>query len=90
MTAAPPTTLDPASEAFRENRRAMVELLDTVREAQATVLAGGGGDYIARHRTRGKLLVRERIDALLDPGSPFLELSPLAGWGTDDPWVGRW
>ena len=40
---------------------------------------------MARHRQRGRLLVRERIDLLVDPGSPFLELSPLAGWGTDDP-----
>ena len=43
--------------------------------------AGGGDKAVARHRARGKMLPRERIDALLDPGSPFLELSPLAGKG---------
>ena len=43
--------------------------------------AGGGDKAVARHRARGKMLPRERIDALLDPGAPFLELSPLAGKG---------
>ena len=45
----------------------------------------GGQRYVDRHRTRGKLLVRERIEALVDPHTPFLELSPLAAWGTQDP-----
>ena len=44
-------------------------------------LAGGGDDAVARHRARGKWLPRERIDAIVDPGSPFLELSALAGHG---------
>ncbi|WP_285693887.1 carboxyl transferase domain-containing protein [Actinomadura sp. NBRC 104412] len=47
------------------------------------VLLGGGEKYVERHRRRGKLLARERIELLLDPDSPFLELSPLAAWGTD-------
>src|SRR5215470_1445763 len=67
------------------NRTAMLDLLDEVHAAHDQVLAGGGERYVARHRERGRLLVRERIDLLLDEGSPFLELSPLAGWGTDDP-----
>src|ERR1700729_1240249 len=46
-------------------------------------IAGGGPKYTDRHRSRGKLLVRERIELLLDPGSPFLKLSPLAAWGTE-------
>jgi acetyl-CoA carboxylase carboxyltransferase component len=85
MGASPPTTIDPRSEAFRANREAMTALLDEVRAAEARVLAGGGDRYVRRHRQRGKLLVRERIDLLVDRDSPFLELSALAGWGTDDP-----
>jgi len=47
---------------------------------------GGGAKAIEKHRSRGKLLARERIDMLLDSGSPFLELSPLAAWEVyDDP-----
>ncbi|MFC4913994.1 acyl-CoA carboxylase subunit beta [Actinomadura gamaensis] len=51
----------------------------------AKALAGGGEKYVERHRKRGKLLARERIELLLDPDSPFLELSPLAAWGSDFP-----
>jgi acetyl-CoA carboxylase carboxyltransferase component len=79
------STIDPRDEAHLRNREAMVALLDEVRAAQAQVLEGGGTRYVERHRERGKLLVRERIDLLLDRGSSFLELSPLAGWGSDDP-----
>lgn len=63
----------------------MLALLDEIDLAHSKALEGGGPKYVSRHRDRGKLLVRERIDLLLDPDSPFLELSPLAGWGTDDP-----
>ena len=45
--------------------------------------AGGGERYVERHRSRGKLLARERIELLLDRDSPFLELAPLAAWGTE-------
>src|SRR5690348_8297695 len=65
----------------------MAALVADLRDRQATVAArGAGGDdrSIARHRERGKLPVRERIDRLLDPGSPFLELSPLAANGLYD------
>lgn len=82
---APPTTVDRRSEVFRVNRDAMLALVAEVIEAQSKVLEGGGPKYVGRHRERGKLLVRERIDLLLDRDSPFLELSALAGWGTDDP-----
>ena len=84
--------IDPGSEQFTANRDAMLTALDEIQQLQAKVAAGGGSDdpeknarTIARHRTRGKLLPRERIAYLLDAGSPFLELSPLAGWGTQDP-----
>jgi acetyl-CoA carboxylase carboxyltransferase component len=63
----------------------MLALLDEVNQAQVRMLEGGGERYVQRHRDRGRLLVRERIDLLLDRGSPFLELSPLAGWGGEDP-----
>ncbi|WP_127355640.1 acyl-CoA carboxylase subunit beta [Actinacidiphila soli] len=51
----------------------------------AKAIAGGGPKYTERHRTRGKLLARERIELLLDPDTPFLELSPLAAYGSDYP-----
>ena len=73
--------LDPASADSRANHAAMAALVADLRARQAAVAErGAGGDdrSIARHRERGKLPVRERIDRLLDPGSAFLELSPLA------------
>ena len=50
-----------------------------------SVLAGGGAQYVERHRARGKMMVRERLEALVDPGTPVLELCPLAGLHTGDP-----
>jgi acetyl-CoA carboxylase carboxyltransferase component len=61
----------------------MVGLLEELEAQLALARAGGGERSVTRHRKRGKLLVRERIELLLDQDSPFLELSPLAGWGTD-------
>src|SRR5262245_31528881 len=84
-SAAPPSTVDRRSEAFQANRTAMLDLLARIDGERRTAAAGGGEKYVQRHRERGRLLVRERIDLLLDRDSPFLELSPLAGWGTDDP-----
>ena len=55
-----------------------------LRERQAVVRQGGGPRYLERHRAQGKLPVRERIERLLDPGTPFLELSPLAAWDVYD------
>jgi acyl-CoA carboxylase subunit beta len=65
------------------NREAMLAKLAELEAEQAKAIAGGGEKYVERHRKRGKLLARERIELLLDPDSPFLELSPLAAWGTD-------
>jgi acetyl-CoA carboxylase carboxyltransferase component len=79
--------LDPHAAETRANHDAMVALVDDLRARQAAVAGrGAGGDErsIARHRERGKLPVRERIDRLLDPGSSFLELSPLAATGLYD------
>ncbi len=68
----------------RANRAAMDTVLDEFRSATRTALLGGGEALIAKHKGRGKLLARERIDALLDDGSPFLEFSTLAATGMYD------
>ena len=65
------------------NREAMLEKLTDLETEHAKAVAGGGEKYVERHHARGKLLPRERIELLVDPGSAFLELSPLAGWGSD-------
>jgi acetyl-CoA carboxylase carboxyltransferase component len=65
------------------NREAMLSKLAELEAEHAKAVAGGGQKYVDRHHARGKLLPRERIELLLDPGSAFLELSPLAGWGSD-------
>ena len=81
------TRIDPTSDEARANKAAMQSLVDDLRARQAVLAEGGaGGDEpsIARHRERGKLPVRERIDRLLDPGTAFLELSPLAANGLYD------
>ena len=77
------TRIDTNSETFRANREAMGALLQEMEAQLELARAGGGERGVARLRKRGKLLVRERIELLLDQDSPFLELSPLAGWGTD-------
>jgi acyl-CoA carboxylase subunit beta len=65
------------------NRAAMVELLDECAGQLALAVGGGGERYVERHRARGRLLARERIELLVDRDAAFLELSPLAAWGTD-------
>src|SRR5689334_7549043 len=62
----------------------MTQLVDQLRQRVTAVQQGGGPKYLQRHREQGKLPVRERIDKLLDSGSPFLELSPLAAWDVYD------
>ncbi|GAA1907445.1 carboxyl transferase domain-containing protein [Nocardioides lentus] len=57
--------------------------LDALAAEHAKAVAGGGEKYVGRHRARGRLTARERIELLVDEGSAFLELSPLAGWGSD-------
>lgn len=77
--------VDRRSERFQAHRQGMLELLAEIEELKTRALAGGGEKYAERHRQRGKLMVRERIELLLDRDSAFLELSPLAGYGTDEP-----
>src|SRR3954469_1238810 len=72
------------SQEFRDNRARMEALVGELRTRQAQVRLGGGERYLQRHREQGKLPVRDRIERLIDPGSPLLELSPLAAWGLYD------
>src|SRR4051812_9113530 len=72
------THIDPADPIFAANRDHMQALVTELRQRLSRVREGGGAKYLARHRDQGKLPVRERIERLLDPGTPFLELSPLA------------
>jgi 3-methylcrotonyl-CoA carboxylase beta subunit len=81
------SALDPSAPSFAANASAMRALVDELRQRQSAVSGrGAGGDdrSIARHRERGKLPVRERVDRLIDPGSAFLELSALAAGGMYD------
>ncbi len=83
LEAAPPiqSSIDPNSDEFRENAAWMRGLVEELRERESVVRAGGGPRSVDRHHGRGKLLARERIERMLDPDSPFLELSPLAANG---------
>jgi acetyl-CoA carboxylase carboxyltransferase component len=75
-----PTQVQPQSPAFQENAAAFRVLVEELKQRLARVREGGGAAARERHTSRGKLLVRDRIERLLDPDTPFLELSPLAGW----------
>ena len=76
-----PTFVDSASEEYQRNYAVMRALLDEFEQRQETVRQGGGESGQRKFRERGKLLPRERVELLLDPGTPFLELSTLAAWG---------
>jgi 3-methylcrotonyl-CoA carboxylase beta subunit len=76
-----PNAVDPASEAFKRNQAHNLQLVAALRGRVATVMAGGPPEQRARHQKRGKLLARDRVEYLLDPGSPFLEVGQLAGFG---------
>jgi 3-methylcrotonyl-CoA carboxylase beta subunit len=73
--------ISPNAPAFKANAAAMAGLIDELRARQATAALGGDERARKRHTERGKLLPRERVERLLDPGAPFLELSPLAAFG---------
>ena len=74
---------DPTAAEFQANRAYQLGLIDRLDEQLRLAVAGGGERYVARHRARGRLTVRERIELLLDRDGPFLELSTLAAWGTE-------
>jgi len=78
-----PSALDTHGEQYRTNRAASLAVLDQLDEQLELARAGGGERYAARHRDRGRLLARERIELLLDRDAAFLELSSLAAWGTE-------
>lgn len=77
--------IDVNSQEYERNRKAMLDALDEVAALHREVLLAGGQEYIERHRHRGRLLVRERLEVLIDRGTALLELSPLAGYGTEFP-----
>lgn len=75
------STIDPSSSDFAGNAEAMRALVADLRQKLAEVAGGGGEASRKRHTARGKMLARERVDLLVDPGTAFLELSPLAAYG---------
>jgi acetyl-CoA carboxylase carboxyltransferase component len=86
-----PSHIDPNDATFTSNRVRMEQLVTELRDRVRVVRQGGGPKYVQRHRDQGKLPVRERVDRLLDRGSPFLELSALAAfdlYGNDAPAAG--
>jgi acetyl-CoA carboxylase carboxyltransferase component len=78
-----PSAVDAGSESFLRNRADMVEQLEVIDVLMAEAEAGGGPERTERLRSRGKLPIRERIANALDPDSPFLEISALAGYESD-------
>jgi acetyl-CoA carboxylase carboxyltransferase component len=76
------SVLDPTSDTFTAAASAAEARLEEIGAETAKALAGGGTKYVERHHDRGKLTARERIELLVDPDSPFLELSPLAAYGS--------
>ena len=78
------STVDTSSAPFADNAARMRALVDDLRQTTARIAEGGGAERVARHRERGKLTARERIDGLIDPGTAFLEFSALAAHGVYD------
>ena len=78
------THLDASAAEFKTNRDRLKALVDELNQRLAAAREGGGPKYLARHKEQGKMPPRERVATLLDPGTPFLELSPLAANGMYD------
>ena len=74
----------PQSPQFAENRKSMAAVVAELKDRLSAVREGGSPQRAELHRGRGKMLVRDRIEALLDHDAPFLELSPLSAWGMYD------
>jgi 3-methylcrotonyl-CoA carboxylase beta subunit len=79
-----PNAVDPTGDNFKRNEAHNIELVRELRELVATAALGGPAEARQRHQKRGKLLARDRIEFLLDPGAPFLEISQLAAFGLYD------
>jgi len=75
-----PTRVNRADPEFSERKSFNLGLIETLRERLNVASMGGGGKYVDRHRSRGKMLARERIERIIDPGTAFLEFSPLAAY----------
>lgn len=75
------TKIDTSSSDFLENKKRYEALVDDLKKKIALAALGGGKEKIKLHKSRNKMLVRERIDALLDPNTPFMEFNPLAAYG---------
>ena len=75
------SSIDIHTAEFQANAQAMAELVRDLTDKRAAIAEGGPAKARERHQSRGKLLARERVNQLLDPGSPFLELAPLAAFG---------
>ncbi len=78
------TAIKPDSDEFKINARAMQSLVNDLNDKVSAIAQGGGETAREKHLSRGKLLPRDRIQQLCDPGAPFLELSQLAAWGMYD------
>jgi len=78
------STVVPSSESYRMNEAAHLQAIETVQQAAEAAALGGGEKSRARHQSRGKMLPRERVANLLDPGSPFLEVGAVAAHGLYD------
>src|SRR5512132_4534210 len=76
--------IDPRSDDFRSNAAALRQQVEDLRARAAGIALGGDAKSRERHVARGKLLPRERVDGLLDPGAPFLEVGQLAAWDMYD------
>lgn len=74
------STVNTKSQEFDQNNQAMAQLVTTLNSNLASIALGGGEQSKARHESRNKLFVRDRIEKLLDPGSPFLEIGQFAAW----------
>ena len=79
-----PTHVQKNEPLYKENHVRMTQLVHELTDSIGRIRLGGGEKYLQRHREQGKLPARERIDELLDAGSPFLEIAPLAAWGMYD------
>ena len=75
------STLDTSSKEYKENFKHYEAMVNDLKQHIGVAQKGGGDEKIKLHKSRNKMLVRERIDALLDPDTPFMEFNTLAGYG---------
>ncbi len=81
------SSVNPASGSYQDNAAHMQALVEDLQQKVALIAQGGGTSAVEKHHARGKLLARERIDVLLDAGSPFLEIGQFAAWDVYDDYV---